>query len=68
MSDTPKIPYGFKQVQGRSQKGDGLYDGKRFRKVKPEWPLIAPDQIVIRKCEVEQAELLRVRRVMPEEE
>lgn len=52
----PKIPFGFKQVQGRCQKGDGRWNGTRFEKVKKEWPMIG-DDVVIRNCSVIQPEL-----------
>lgn len=58
MSDGPTIPFGFKRVTGPSQKGDGIWNGKRFVKVKPVWPDIRVDDVVIRKCDVVQAEIL----------
>lgn len=54
MTDDPKIPFGYKRVTGRSQKGDGIWDGKRFRKVKREYPMINENQIAIRPCEIVQ--------------
>ncbi len=58
-----KIPYGFKRVFGQLQKGDGLWNGTRFAKVKKQYP--NTDERIgllfaIRRCEVEQAELLRI--------
>lgn len=38
MTDTPEIPFGHKRVTGPSRKGDGIWNGKRFVKVKPVWP------------------------------
>lgn len=57
MSESPTIPYGYKRVTGRSQKGDGRWNGMRFEKVKKEYPAISDDQVVIRRCVVVQAEL-----------
>ena len=53
----PKIPHGYRQVQGRSQKGDGVWDGTRFRKVKKEYPVVRYPEVMIRRCEVVQPEL-----------
>lgn len=61
MSNPPKIPFGFKQVQGQSQKGDGRWNGRRFEKVKKEYPMITENQTVIRRCEVQQPDLLEPR-------
>lgn len=57
MSDTPKIPYGYKRVFGHSQKGDGILADGKFRKVKKEYPFIREDMVVIRRCEVVQQKL-----------
>lgn len=57
MDETPKIPFGYKRVTGRSQMGDGVWNGKRFAKVKKDWPLIGECEVVIRKCEVVQTEM-----------
>lgn len=64
MSDTPPIPYGYKRIQGQLQKGDGVWNGTRFARVKKvltpvtvmkmRWPVAGDDAIAIRKCEVEQ--------------
>lgn len=54
----PKIPFGYKRVFGQLQKGDALWDGERFRKVKKGFPYIGlMEGIAIRKCEVVQAEI-----------
>lgn len=55
----PKIPFGFKQVPAYAptQKGDGKWDGTKFRKVKKDWPRVDVDDVVIRKCSVIQPEL-----------
>lgn len=58
MPDAPAIPFGYRQVTGPSRKGEGIWNGKRFVKVKPVWPDIRVDDVVIRKCEVVQAEIL----------
>jgi len=54
----PQIPFDYRQVHGQSQKGDGIWDGRRFVKVKPVWPDIKVDDVVIRRCEVVQPELV----------
>jgi len=68
MPDTPKIPFGYKLVDpyAPTQKGDGLWNGERFAKVKKEYPRVDEGQIVIRRCEVVQTELPAV--ILPEEE
>lgn len=54
----PKIPFGYCLVQGQSQKGDGIWDGTRFRKVKKGYPFAGDSgAVIIRKCEVEQEPL-----------
>jgi hypothetical protein len=57
-SAEPAIPFGYRLVQGPSQKGDGIWDGKRFRKVRKEYPHATAERPVIRKCEVVQVEML----------
>lgn len=55
MSEEITIPFGFKLVQGQLQKGDGVWNGTRFAKVKKVYPFAGTlDIIAIRKCEVEQ--------------
>jgi len=54
----PQIPFGYRRVHGQSQKGDGIWNGRRFVKVKPVWPDIKVDDVVIRRCEVVQPELV----------
>lgn len=58
------IPYGYKPVPAGepTQKGDGKWDGERFRKVKREYPRVWPEEVVIRRQEVRQLE------ICPEEE
>ena len=59
MSDEPKITHGYKQVAGHLQKGDGLWDGRRFRKVCKEFPFLGERVgVAIRRCEVVQPELI----------
>ncbi len=56
----PAIPFGYRRITGQSQRGDGIWDGTRFRKVKKEYPFIgsgALTRIIIRKCAVEQPAL-----------
>lgn len=55
MPDDVKIPFGYKLVTGQTQKGDGKWDGGRFRRVKKEYPRVGEGEVVIRKCEVVQA-------------
>ena len=58
MSSEPHIPYGYQRVTGQLQKGDGLWDGERFRKVKKGFPYIGiVEGIAIRKCKVVQTEI-----------
>ena len=55
MPDEIKIPYGYRQVSGQMQKGDGvLVDGK-FVKVRKEYPRTDDDRVFVRRCEVVQA-------------
>lgn len=55
MSNNPEIPYGYRQIQGQSQKGDGIWNGERFVKVKKGYPFAGDSgAIIIRKCEVMQ--------------
>lgn len=60
MPAEPKIPFGYKQVQGQSQKGDGIWDAVagKFRKVKKQYPFCGGSfPVIIRKCEAVQQEL-----------
>lgn len=58
MEAEPKIPHGYTQVTGQLQKGDGLWDGTRFRKVRREYPFIGERVgVAVRKCEVVQTEI-----------
>lgn len=55
MSNTPKIPYGYRAVTGQLQKGDGLWNGERFVKVRKGYPFIGTvEGVAIRRCEVVQ--------------
>ncbi len=56
----PKIPFGYAQVFGQSQKGDGRWNGRRFAKVKKEYPKIESEDVVIRRLKVEQPDLIHV--------
>ena len=62
----PTIPFGYKVVTGYLQKGDGLWDGARFRKVKKEYPRVGDGQVAIRRCTVEQVPLFPVEFENPE--
>ena len=66
--NTPEIPFGYKRVFGQLQKGDGVWDGQKFKKVRKElvpvtvmrmrWPIVQQAAtIAIRRCTVEQAPL-----------
>ena len=59
MSDAPAIPYGYRRIQGPSQRGDGIWDGTRFRKVRKAYPNAdgSAPVVIIRKCVIEQPEL-----------
>lgn len=58
MSDAPAIPFGYKQVTGQSRKGDGIWNGTRFAKVKKCYPFAGDSgAVIIRKCEVVQTEI-----------
>jgi hypothetical protein len=56
MQDQPKIPHGYKRVVGQLQKGDGIWNGTRFAKVRKQYPFVGLplDVIAIRKREVVQ--------------
>ncbi len=58
MSD-PQIPFGYKRVHGQLQKGDGVWNGTRFAKVKKEYPCAEGLHLLfaIRKCTVEQVQI-----------
>lgn len=59
METEVKIPFGYKQITGPAQKGDGSWDGTRFRKVRRCWPSTEPTAtVLIRKCEVTQPEIV----------
>lgn len=70
MDSEPEIPFGFKQVWGQLQKGDGVWSPEHGRFVKTKkvptpvtvtkmrYPIVTQAATVaIRKCEVVQAEL-----------
>lgn len=55
----PVIPYGYRQVTGQLQKGDGVWDeaAGKFKKVRKEYPFVGTRELfAIRKCEVVQRE------------
>lgn len=63
MSDEPKIPFGYRRVTGQLQKGDGVWNGTRFRKVAKRYPSTeAVELFAIRRCEVVQTELINEQR------
>ena len=57
--DEPKIPHGYKRAFGQLQKGDGVWDGERFRKVRKSYPNAdgSAPLFAIRKCEIVQTEI-----------
>lgn len=65
----PQIPYGYKAVTGQLQKGDAIWDGTRFLKVKKEYPFAGTREMVaIRKCVVEQTEIPGTEAALPLDE
>lgn len=69
MTSQPPIPYGYRAVTGQLQKGDGLWNGESFKKVrriptevivrktKMLYPVAGEGTLAIRRCEVVQEEL-----------
>lgn len=57
MPTEPTIPFGYRQVSGQIQKGDGVWNGTRFAKVKKEYPRTDDDRVFIRRCETVQPPL-----------
>lgn len=67
--DTPKIPYGYRRTHGQLQKGDAIWNGEKFvrvkrvpteviiRKTKMLYPCAMPEVVAIRRCEVVQEAL-----------
>ncbi len=56
-SDPVKIPHGYKRIQGPSQRGDGIWNGGKFVKVRKEYPHSEGRpgfNFIIRKCSEEQ--------------
>lgn len=69
LQSNPTIPYGYKIVTGQLQKGDGVWDGERFRKVKKQYPSTEPRSLfAIRKCVVEQTEIPGTEAALPLDE
>jgi hypothetical protein len=57
VSAEPPIPFGYRSVT-TAQKGDGIWDGTRFRKARKCWPSTEATAVcIIRKCEVVQEAL-----------
>jgi hypothetical protein len=74
VNDTPKIPYGYKQTHGQLQKGDAIWNGEKFVRVKKEYPYVGDNPglptrnaIAIRRCEVVQETLPGVEANAPTE-
>ncbi len=68
MSSEPEIPFGYKRVFGQLQKGDGVWDGAKFKKVKREptqitvarmrYPIVMlAATVAIRRCDAQQTEI-----------
>jgi hypothetical protein len=60
MSAEPAIPFGWKRITGQSQRGDGIWNGTKFVKVKKEYPHSEGRPgfyFIIRKCQVVQPAL-----------
>jgi hypothetical protein len=60
----PKIPYGYKQIYGQLQKGDAVWNGEKFVRVKKcypfvgdNWGLPTRNAVAIRRCQVVQEAL-----------
>jgi hypothetical protein len=63
MSAEPIIPYGYKRITGQAIRGDGIWNGERFVKVKKEYPHSEGRpgfNFIIRRCTVTQEHLLCV--------
>lgn len=60
MGGTPEIPFGYKLVEGRAEKGDGIWNGVKFERVKKEYPVASPERPIIRRCTITQPELPNV--------
>lgn len=68
MSDPP-IPFGYRRIFGQSQKGDGIWNGVKFVKVKKVYPSTdAAQPFIIRKCVVEQTEIPGTEAALPLDE
>lgn len=60
MSDAPTIPFGYHRITGPSQRGDGIWNGQKFVKVRKEYPHSEGRpgfNFIIRRCEVVQTEI-----------
>lgn len=55
----PEIPHGYRLVTGQSQKGDGIWNGTRFARVRKGYPFAGDSgAVIIRRCTVEQPALI----------
>lgn len=60
MKNEPQIPFGYKRVCGQAMRGDGIWNGEKFVKVRKEYPHSEGRpgfNFIIRRCVVEQTEL-----------
>lgn len=55
-NDSFTPPFGTRLVVGQTQPGDRVLDSVtgRWRRLKPEWPLVAAERRIIRRCTQEQ--------------
>lgn len=70
MSD-PIIPFGYARVTGQSQRGDGIWNGTKFVKVRKEYPHSEGRpgfNFIIRKQVVVQTEILEAAGPLPLDE
>ncbi len=60
MSAEPTIPFGWKRITGMAQRGDGIWNGQKFVRVKKEYPHSEGRPgfyFIIRKCAAIQTEI-----------
>ena len=63
MTEEPKIPFGFVRIFGQAQKGDGIWNGHRFAKVKKGYPFAGDaGHVIIRRATITQPEITGVGR------
>lgn len=55
--DAIPVPFGYKRITGISQRGDGIWSGDQFirvKRVRQKWPVITDTDFVIRRAVIEQ--------------